>query len=277
MRMLAYPINPLSTGQACAVFIKVVTCADGMISESFVVLPGVRYRTERKLWDQGIGSWDHFMGAVKVKGLSAARKDSYDWKLQEAKDRLREQNAEFFAENVPFSDQWRLYNEFKDEAVYLDIETNGYYSGITVIGLSDGVDAKTFVRGFNLDRSLIMKELEKYKMVVTFNGASFDLPVIKRYFNISPTVPHVDLRFVCQKAGFSGGLKSIEKQFNIRRRAEVEGISGEDAVYLWEMWKSTGDKDYLNKLVMYNEEDILNLRPLAEKVIPMLWTRVRAR
>jgi hypothetical protein len=246
-----------------------------MLSESFVLLPSVKHRTERKIWAQGIDSWDQFMGAVKVNGLSASRKDSFDWKLQEAKDKLREQDASFFAKTVPFSDQWRLYNEFKDEAVYLDIETNGYYSGITVIGLSDGVDAKTFVRGFNLDRSLIMKELEKYKLIVTFNGASFDLPVIDRYFNIKPNVPHVDLRFVCQKLGIVGGLKSIEKQMKIRRRPEVEGISGGDAVYLWEMWKSTGDRDYLEKLVMYNEEDILNLRPLAEKVIPQLWKKTR--
>lgn len=248
-----------------------------MLRQSFVLLPGVRYRTESKFWSQGLHSWDDFLGAAKVKGLSEARKESYDWKIQEAKGRLRDGDAVFFGRTLPFSDQWRLYNEFKDEAVYLDIETNGYYSGITVIGLSDGVDSKTFVRGFNLDRSLILKELEKYKMIVTFNGAAFDLPVIKRFFNIAPNLPHVDLRFVCQKAGFHGGLKAIEKQFHIKRRPEVDGISGEDAVYLWEMWKSTGERDYLEKLVMYNEEDILNLRPLAEKVIPLLWSNIRAR
>jgi len=190
---------------------------------------------------------------------------------------LRNDNASFFTNTLPFSDQWRLYDQFKDEAVYLDIETNGYYSGITVVGLSDGVDAKTLVRGFNLDRSLLKKELEKYKLIVTFNGASFDLPVIQRYFNIRPNVPHVDLRFVCQKIGYVGGLKSIEKQLGISRRPEVDGFSGGDAVYLWEMWKSTGDRDYLNKLVWYNEEDILNLRPLAEKMIPKLWSKVRGK
>lgn len=246
-----------------------------MLSQSFVVLPNVRHRTEKKVWEQGINSWDAFLSAKKVQGLSTARKESFDWKLQEAKQRLRDQDAVFFAEKIRFADQWRLYNEFKDEAVYLDIETNGFYSGITVIGMSDGIDANSFVRGFNLDRALIAKELEKYKLIVTFNGASFDLPVIERFFNISPTVPHIDLRFVCQKVGYTGGLKSIEKQLNIKRRPEVEGISGGDAVYLWEMWKSTGDKDYLNKLVWYNEEDILNLRPLAEKMIPELWFRVR--
>jgi len=248
-----------------------------MIRESFVVLPSVGQSTERKFWAQGVSSWDDFLSASKVKGLSSARKDRFDWNLREANQHLRERNVSFFAQALSFSEQWRLYNEFKDEAVYLDIETNGFYSGITVVGLSDGVETKTFVKGFNLDRSLVMKELGKYKLIVTFNGASFDLPVIERYFNFRPNVPHVDLRFVCQKLGYVGGLKSIEKQLGISRRPEVDGISGADAVYLWEMWKSTGNRDYLEKLVMYNEEDILNLRPLAEKMIPLLWSSLRMR
>ncbi|VVB80976.1 RNase_H superfamily protein [uncultured archaeon] len=243
-----------------------------MIRESFIVLPHVGRRTEAKLWAQGLHSWDHFMGAVKVKGLSSARKDAFDWRLQEAKDNLRKGNSSFFSK---MPDQWRLYNEFKDEAVYLDIETNGYYSGITVIGLSDGFDTKTFVRGFNLDRSLLIKELSKYKLIITFNGSSFDLPVINRFFDFSPNVPHIDLRFVCQKLGFTGGLKAIEKQFSIKRRPEVNGLSGEDAVYLWEMWKSSGEREYLDRLVWYNEEDILNLKPLADKLIPAMWQKVR--
>ncbi|MEM3155005.1 MAG: ribonuclease H-like domain-containing protein [Candidatus Woesearchaeota archaeon] len=259
----------------CAVFISVVAGFSSMLSQSFVLLPQVKRRTESKIWRQGIHSWDDFLSSESVKGVSKARKETFDWKLQEAKQRLRDQDSLFFARKIPFAEQWRLYNEFKDEAVYLDIETNGYYSSITVVGLSDGIDAKSFVRGFNLDRSLVIRELEKYKIVVTFNGASFDLPIMRRFFNIDFPLPHVDLRFVCQKVGLTGGLKSIEKQLNIRRRAEVEDISGEDAVYLWEMWKSTGDRDYLDKLVWYNEEDILNLRPLAEKVIPDLWKNVR--
>ncbi len=243
-----------------------------MLKESFVVLPGVRHGTECKFWSQNINSWDDFLAAEKVKGISKSRKESFDWKLKETMRHLKDGNSSFFAK---MPDQWRLYNEFKDEAVYLDIETNGYYSGITVIGLFDGFDTKTFVRGFNLDRSLLIKELSKYKLILTFNGASFDLPVIDRFFNFRPHIPHIDLRFVCQKLGFTGGLKVIEKQQGIHRRAEVEALSGSDAVYLWEMWKSTGDRDYLNKLVWYNEEDILNLRPLAEKMIPALWNKVR--
>lgn len=243
-----------------------------MLKESFVVLPGVKHRTECKLWNQGINSWDDFLGVQKVKGLSELRKESFDCRLKESMHHLKIGNSSFFKE---MSDQWRLYDEFKDEAVFLDIETNGYYSGITVIGLFDGFDTKTLVRGFNLERSLLIKELSKYKLIVTFNGASFDLPVIDRFFQFTPHIPHIDLRFVCQKLGFTGGLKAIEKQLFIKRRPEVANMSGEDAVYLWEMWKSSGDRDYLDKLVWYNEEDILNLKPLAEKMIPAMWNKVR--
>lgn len=246
-----------------------------MLSESFVLLPSIRARREQTIWEQGIKSWEDFNSAKTIKGISKRNKENYDLLLQIASRQLNSKNAIFFSSLMRFSDQWRLYNDFKDEAVYLDIETNGYYSGITVVGLSDGFETKTFVRGFNLDKNLIAKELAKYQIIVTFNGASFDLPVLLRYFGLKINLPHVDLRFVCQKTGYSGGLKSIEKQLGIHRREEVQSITGEDAVYLWEMWKSTGDREYLEKLVMYNEEDILNLRPLATKVIPELWAQVR--
>lgn len=240
-----------------------------------MLLPGVQKVTERRFWEQGVQSWDDFIGTSKVKGVGRARKERFDSALCRAKRHHREGNARFFSYAFPFSEQWRLFDEFKEDAVYLDIETDGYRNGITVIGLSDGIDANTMVRGFNLDKRLLTKELSKYKLLVTFNGASFDVPVIERYFGIKLRMPHVDLRFVCQRAGLTGGLKAIEKQLDIRRRKEVADCSGEDAVYLWEMWRSTGNRDYLEKLVWYNEEDILNLRPLAERVIPGLWERVR--
>lgn len=247
-----------------------------MLQESFVLLPGVRQATERKFWAQGVSSWSDFVSSSKVKGVGKARKERCDRLLTRAERHRREQNAPFFYHALPFSDQWRLYDEFKDEAVYLDIETDGYRNGITVIGLSDGVEAKTMVRGFNFNKRLLMEELAKYKMVVTFNGASFDIPIIERYFGIKIRLPHLDLRFAGKRIGLSGGLKSIERQLNIKRRDEVNDMSGEDAVYLWEMWKLTGNRDYLNKLVWYNEEDILNLKPLAKYVIPRLWEKTRA-
>jgi len=48
-----------------------------------------------------------------------------------------------------------------------------------------------------------------------------------------------------------------------------------EAVYLWHQFKSTGNKKYLDLLVKYNEEDIVNLKPLAEYAIPELWNKIR--
>jgi len=265
----------LSTGLVLVLFKNVFCFLFFMIDRSFCFLPKIRVRSERKLWSQGINSWDDFLGSKSVKGLNRARKELFDWKLADAKVALKNRDELFFSKVVPFSEQWRLFDEFKDEAVYLDIETDGYYGCITVIGLSDGVETKTLVRGFNLDRELLRKELSKYKLLVTFNGASFDMPVINRYFGLKTNMLHVDLRFVCQKVGYVGGLKAIEKEIGIRRRPEVENFCGEDAVSLWENWRASGDREHLDKLVWYNEEDILNLKPLAKKVIPLLWQKTR--
>lgn len=246
-----------------------------MISQSFVLLPAIRNAKERSIWEQGIGSWQDFLSRERIAGIGKARKERCDNLLRIADRHLRAKNSLFFTNALRFSDQWRLYDTFKEDAVYLDIETDGYYGGITVVGLYDGRETKTLVRGFNLDKQLLQRELSKYQLLVTFNGKSFDVPVLERYFGFRINLPHVDLRFVCAKAGYVGGLKSIEQQLGIKRREEVRAISGEDAVYLWEMWKSTGNRDYLEKLVMYNEEDIVNLIPLAKKMIPEAWEHIR--
>ncbi len=244
-----------------------------MLRNSFVFLPKVRLATEQKIWSQGVRDWNDFLDAKKVKGFSAARKEAAHGKIKEFKRELLDENLNYLSKNIPLGEQWRLYDTFRDEAVFLDIETNGYYGGITVIGLYDGNDTKTFVRGYNLDKVLLERALEKYKMVVTFNGASFDLPVIERFFGLRIRKPHVDLRHVCAKIGLHGGLKSIERQLGIHRAEEVAGVAGSDAVYLWEQFRATKDPDYLNLLLKYNEEDIVNLKPLADYAVRELWRR----
>ena len=76
-----------------------------------------------------------------------------------------------------------------------DIETSGGYQGmdeITVIGLYDGCDVHTFVNGSNLDEFEI--SISQYDLVITFNGTTFDLPFIRRWFpNISLPPAHIDL------------------------------------------------------------------------------------
>jgi hypothetical protein len=244
-----------------------------MLRNTFLFLPKVGLTTEQNIWQQGVHDWNAFIEAKKLKGFSPVRKENANTRIIEFKNEFWNENLNYVAKNIPSAEHWRLYDSFRDEAVFLDIETAGYYGSITVVGLYDGNETKTFIRGYNLDRALLEKELQKHKMFVTFNGSSFDLPVIERFFGLRFSKPHVDLRHVCARIGLTGGLKSIEKQRGIKRADDVEGVSGSDAVYLWEQFKATKDIDYLNKLIRYNEEDIINLKPLADYAVKELWKR----
>ncbi len=244
-----------------------------MITHSFIFLPRVSHATERKIWNQNIHDWDLFLKNKSITGFSSVRKEFLNAHVIRARNALRNDEFDFFHHNLPKGEHYRLYNQLKYDVVFLDIETTGYHGDITVLGLYDGTDTKTFVRGINMDRKTVLDELSKYKMAVSFNGLSFDMPIMQKYFGFKWNKPHVDLRFVCSRLGYSGGLKKIEKVFNLKRDDEVEGMSGEDAVTLWRDWRKNHNRDALDKIIAYNEEDIVNLKPLAEKTIPRLWEK----
>ena len=236
-----------------------------MIRNSFIFLPRIGAATEQKLWQSGITNWNTFLENKNVPRFSQFRKLQANRLLEKARINLAEYNSQHFHKLLPNSETWRLYDHFKDDACFLDIETTGYYGDITVIGLYDGYDTKIMVKGKNLNILALKQELQKYKLILTFNGASFDLPVINKYYpNTIPNIPHIDLRHACAKLGLTGGLKKVEKCLNIKRAKEVSDMGGEQAVYLWQMYKSTGKSKYLDLLVQYNEEDIINLKPLAD-------------
>ncbi|MBN1544644.1 ribonuclease H-like domain-containing protein [Candidatus Woesearchaeota archaeon] len=237
-----------------------------MIRSSFIFLDRISHNTEKGLWQQGITDWDAFIGAKCISRMSPARKGHYDRNLREAKARLAEHDSSYFCGRLPSSEAWRLYDHFSDDCLFLDIETTGYYGDITVVGMYDGRDVMTLVRDRSLTKDNMRDILSRYKMLVTFNGLSFDIPVINRYFDgVIPDMPHLDLRFPLAKLGFAGGLKRIEGMVGIRRSSETQGLSGEDAVRLWRE-HVRGDPRALDLLVEYNTEDIVNLKPLARFV-----------
>lgn len=246
-----------------------------MLKKSFIFLDKISHASEKKIWAQKIHTWDHFLDAKAVEGLGIARKVFCDQQIHHAKKAVVEDDAQKLSTLFPKQEHWRLYNFFKEQACFLDIETSGYYGDITVVGIYDGRETKTMVKGKNLNPHLLAELLQQYKMIVTFNGSSFDLPVINRYYpNTIPTIAHLDLRHLLAKLGYNGGLKSIEKQLGIRRAEEVRDVNGSDAVYFWNMYKATGKEKYLELLVKYNEEDIINLKPLAEFAVKEMEKKV---
>lgn len=197
-------------------------------------------------------------------------KHGHDQTIHAAKSAVYDDDMAALARLFPSVEHWRLYQDYRDEAAFLDIET-GPAGDVSMVGVFDGRETRTFVQGVNLDRQTLLDELERYKLLVTFNGKSFDVPVLKKWFRIPFDLPHVDLRHVCASLGLVGGLKAIEKTMEIKRPESIKHVTGQDAAELWRCWKATRDKGFFDMLVTYNEEDCVNLKTIADRVVPQLW------
>lgn len=242
-----------------------------MLRNSFTFLSRISKKLEMKIWGQGIKDWDSFIKADKIKGISNKKKFFYDDLLVKAKNSLINNDSSFF--NLFHSTEtWRLYSYFKDEVVFLDIEATRIdkKGEITVIGLYDGLDTKVMIKDINLDIKSLKRELSKYKLIITFNGSSFDIPFIKKRFDFFPEVPHIDLRYLCAACGLSGGLKEIENQLGIKRRIIISNITGGGPATLWRMYKGSGDPYYLDLLIEYNEEDVINLKKIMDHCFTLM-------
>lgn len=242
-----------------------------MITNTFMFLERIGDKLEQNIWKNGIRDWGSFLRRKNINGLSRHRKLYYNRKILNARKAPYNFDSTYFLDILPQSEMWRLYDFFKEDAVFLDIETTGLSreeDDITVFGLYDGINTKIMIKGINLDYNTLKKELQKYKLIVTFNGASFDLPFIeKRYHNLLPKIPNFDVKAVTDKLELMGGLKNIEKIIGIKRSEIVDEFYGGDALTLWRMYRATGDDYYLDLLVEYNEYDIINLKIVAEHCV----------
>lgn len=231
-----------------------------MIKHSFIFLDKFGTRKEQALWQAGIKDWQDFLKNDLIKGISPAIKCHYDRQIKAAQQALLENNASYFIDKLPAMELWRLYEYFKEEAGYLDVEVDSY-GRIIVVGISDYYHSNFFVKGVNLEKSLLEKELKKFKLLITFNGASFDLPKLRKQLDVAIKIPHLDLKPLCVKLGWTGGLKEVELKLNLKRPAHLNG----NPVSLWKAFHASGDREYLELLLDYNREDIENLKAVMEQ------------
>jgi len=144
---------------------------------------------------------------------------------------------------------------------YLDIETT-FDNTISVVGIHIPGREMVQLTGVQVTDVSIALSLEGVNTVVTFNGASFDLPFIRRTtgLDVRDLAKHRDLLYVCRKRGLRGGLKRVEVLLGIGRDSGI--TDGRMAPRLWQRWENERDEEALRVLLAYNKEDCVNLEVL---------------
>jgi uncharacterized protein YprB with RNaseH-like and TPR domain len=244
-----------------------------VLTRTYIHIPGIDEKIERELWLQGAEDWYALVENPRRWRISEPYLSAVLQGAATSIDALEEGDHAYFATRLPVKEHWRAYEEFRLNAAYLDIETDGA-SQITVIGVYDGEEVYQFVLGDNLDE--FPDFIAEFSMLVTFNGLNFDVPMLYRNFpKLALDQLHLDLCPTLRRLGLRGGLKRIEQQLGLLRDPDLDGLSGREAVQLWQAYR-LGHETALETLLRYNREDIVNLKPLAGLAYKRLRERTTA-
>jgi uncharacterized protein YprB with RNaseH-like and TPR domain len=238
-----------------------------MLQNSFVHLPGIGPETESRFWSEGLHTWDQLM-ANAGQVFSSKRAAQIISALEEARLAFESSEYSYFQGRLKGSEMWRVLPSMLEHCprkiAYLDIETTGLgfppqCKSTTIAVLYGG---ELFLEHDKRKQKRLLEELEaEAKGLVTFNGGTFDLPFLRREFQLELRQAHVDLRFWLAKLGHRGGLKKVQTQFPEVRQRESMDIDGYDAVRLWRLHER-GVPNALETLLTYNAEDTVVLEQL---------------
>jgi len=237
-----------------------------MLNATFQCFTGIGENAECRLWEHGCLCWRDFLnGAGDF--LSHKKQQLVKSQIEEARIALASGMADWFLNRLKGAAQLRVLNDFAEDTLFLDIETTGlrHTDEVTAIATWKNGTPNCFVKGINL--SDFLHEAMQTRLLVTYNGERFDLPLLRRCFNIDLALPHLDMRIPLQSLGYRGGLKKCEKQLNFQRSFAPES-DGADAVQLWQQWRNKTDHQSLRRLILYNIEDAYSLAWLAGRLQP---------
>ncbi len=230
-----------------------------MLRATFQLLAGLGPRRERALWDAGVVDWALAEPGVTSAVLPGPLADGLAGRAAAADQALAAGDLAALGRLLPDAEHWRLYPAFEDRAVFLDIEADPM-DGITAIGLLTHDGPRLLLGG--RDVAAFPDVVPESALLVTFNGACFDLPHLRRAFpDWHPPAAHIDLRPVWQRLGHHGGLKALEQAQGFGRPAHLRGLDGDAACWLWRHGQ-LGNHQALQRFAEYNLYDVINLPPL---------------
>ncbi|MFH2219262.1 MAG: ribonuclease H-like domain-containing protein [Pseudomonadota bacterium] len=124
-----------------------------MLKNTFLHIPGIGTKTERRLWESGVHHWRDIAEDCPVR-LARPRLNSITRCLKESRHHLETNNPNYFSDLLPSGLHWRFFPEFRNSTVYLDIETTGldsWENEITTIALYNGSTVAYYINGRNLN------------------------------------------------------------------------------------------------------------------------------
>jgi len=189
---------------------------------------------------------------------------------------------ETIAEKPYTSKPFREY--FGEDWCVLDIETTGLspkYSKVILAGLAfpDGESIRAvqlFAHSRGEEEALLLKLnelLNRNRTIVTYNGASFDLPYLEyrcRACRIEPSwLPSrgLDLYRVCRYHSPLPGIlpslrqKSVEAYLGLAEERSDE-ISGAESVALYEEYEAFANPEERERILLHNRDDVVQLSRL---------------
>ena len=260
-----------------------------MLQNTFCHIPGIGLKTEQDLWTRHIYSWDDVINGAEVIVRGRNKQFILNY-IYDSLERLQLRDADYFAKGLPSAESWRLYGEFKHATAFLDIETasgGGLGNYITTIALYDGSSVHYYVHGHNLGK--FVEDIERYRVIVTFNGKSFDIPYIANrllyFFDENPMIScndvpyenanskyhHIDLYHNCRrkyKGLFNNyTLTNIERKLlEMKRENELPSslVGFCYQLYLEDPQKNVG---LIREVINHNYWDIYSLPLILNRLL----------
>ncbi|NUO50083.1 MAG: hypothetical protein HOV80_14605 [Polyangiaceae bacterium] len=165
-------------------------------------------------------------------------------------------------------------------ALYLDTETTGLSGGAGTVPFLVGLgfydeEAGRFaveqllLRGLGDEAPILehlAERLERSSMIVTFNGKSFDMPLLRTRVVLNrvpklPEPPHLDLVHVARRLHKhrleTCALVSLEERLLGRQR--VGDVSGADIAAIYHHYLRSGDEASLAPIIEHNALDVISM------------------
>ncbi len=235
-----------------------------MITRAFLHYHGIGPVKLDRLRRQGVCDWDTVLthpDRLPFKGKLAV--ELVD-QVRGCRAALERDDIGYLVRQFHSRDQWRILGHYFSEASFFDIETTGldWMDTISMIVCYHRGRLYRFYDGENLEEFLAL--LDDMRLLVSFNGASFDVPRVLDAFRVPELpCPHIDMRWLCYHSEYTGGLKAIADHMALRRPADLDGLTGFEAVALWDRWTAYGDRRAKRQLTRYCCADVILLVQIA--------------